>query len=402
MRIWGKQTKEEAGTASVARAALAGASRVQLLQEALRTLTQAPHPDRAGIWLEPGANVASVNEFSGAFRGLVWDHACGDNCPPEWKFLSLEPPLPEQQLLIGGKPFEQKLDDPVGNTVIGQLVGLRRALWVPIGDQNRVRGLILLGSISGPLSPFLERAKSVAAELTLAMDAREQFQAARIRNAELSFVRRVIEARSDPSSLDKLLTFLVADCVKRSAHAESIGATFAVIGTLPPQDANSSITASLDFRWRAGDEAWTRAVTTDVLAKLWRRPLETRQVTGSDPPLTWPQASVARIMAFPLENEGQVLGVLVAGLPASAISIASLDRLQLRARLAAFALLRSSRKEEEAQRASSQQALLDQVSDPLLVLDSSGRITATSRGARELFRRGQAAVLPSGYLPDLF
>ena len=402
MRIWGKQTKEEAGTASVARAALAGASRVQLLQEALRTLTQAPHPDRAGIWLEPGANVASVNEFSGAFRGLVWDHACGDNCPPEWKFLSLEPPLPEQQLLIGGKPFEQKLDDPVGNTVIGQLLGLRRALWVPIGDQNRVRGLILLGSISRPLSPFLERAKSVAAELSLAMDAREQFQAARIRNAELSFVRRVIEARPDPSSLDKLLTLLVADCVKRSAHAESIGATFAVIGTLPPQDANSSITASLDFRWRAGDEAWTRAVTTDVLAKLWRRPLETRQVTGSDPPLTWPQASVARIMAFPLENEGQVLGVLVAGLPASAISIASLDRLQLRARLAAFALLRSSRKEEEAQRASSQQALLDQVSDPLLVLDSSGRITATSRGARELFRRGQAAVLPSGYLPDLF
>ena len=405
MRIWGKKTKEKPSAASVARAALAGASREQLLQEALRALTQVPQPDRVGIWLEPNVGAASANEFAGAFHGLVWDRTAKgkkDEYPPEWRILSLEPPLPER-LLIRAEPLEQDLDDSVRNAVIGQLVGLRRALWVPIGEQEHVRGLILLGSVNGPLSPFLERAKSVAAELALAMDAQEQLHAVRIRNADLAMVRAAVEARSTPSSLAKLLTDLVADCVSRSPQAANIGATFALVGTLQPQDDDTSAPHSLDFRWRAGDGAWTGAISTDFLTKLWRRALEARQVIGSDPPLTWPQASVARILAFPLESEGQVLGVLVAGLPTNATSIAALDRLELRARLAAFALLGGRRREEESRRTSAEQLLLDRVSDPLFLLDHSGRITATSRGARELLRRaGQAAVLPSGQVSDLF
>jgi signal transduction histidine kinase/ActR/RegA family two-component response regulator len=405
MRIWDKKAKEEPSAASVARAALAGASLEQLLQEALRALTQVPQPDRVGIWLEPNARAAPVNEFAGAFHGLVWDRTAKgkkDEYPPEWRILSLEPPLPER-LLIRAEPLEQDLGDSVRNAVIGQLVGLRRALWMPIGDQEHVRGLILLGSVNGPLSPFLERAKSVAAELALAMDAREQLHAVRIRNADLAMVRAAVEARSTPSSLAKLLTDLVADCVSRSPHAASIGATFALIGTLWPQDGDTSAPHALDFRWRAGDGAWTGAISTDFLAKLWRRALEARQVIGSDPPLTWPQASVARILAFPLESEGQVLGVLVAGLPTNATSIAALERLELRARLAAFALLRSKRREEDSRNAGSEQALLDLVHDPLFVLDPAGGITGTSLGAREILRRaGQPSVLPSGYLPDLF
>ena len=200
MRVWRKKPQEEASGASVARAALASASHEGLAREALQVLTQSPCPDRVGIWLEPEANAQSLNEWSGAFQGLVSDRRAKEECPPEWKMLSLEALWPEH-LLTRAEPFEQNLDASVRNAVIGQLVGLRRALWVPIADQGsdlgsdqgqgclgRVRGLILLGSEGDSLAPFLEQAKSVAAELALALRAEEQFRAVRIRNAELDLV----------------------------------------------------------------------------------------------------------------------------------------------------------------------------------------------------------------------
>jgi signal transduction histidine kinase/FixJ family two-component response regulator len=402
MRVWRRKPEEEESPASVAGTALAGASHAGLVREGLRALTQKPCPDRVGIWLESDINAQSSSGFSGVFHGFALDRSSREECPPEWKILSLEPPLPEQ-LLLRAEPFEQNLNDSVRNAVIGQLVGLRRALWVPVADQNRVRGLILLGSASSPLAPFLDKAKSVAAELALALRAEEQFRAARIGNAELDLVRHIVESRLDVSSLNRLLAQLVEDCVHDSAKEEGIGASFAAIGVINPQAGLALSAAQADFRWRSGDELWTRALGTDPVAKLWRHALETRQIAGSEVPVTWAQASVTRVVALPLETEGQLLGILVAGFPAAAASIAILSRLELRARLAASTLLRSKRIEEESRRANAEQSLVDLVSDPIFLLDNSGRITATSRGARELLRRaGQAAVLPSGNISDLF
>lgn len=388
---------------------MAGASHEGLVQEALRALTQGPCPDRVGVWLEPDAKAQSPSELSGAFHGLIWDRSTREGiapgCPPEWKILSLEPPIPDQ-LLLRPEPFEQNLDDSVRNAVIGQLVGLRRALWVPVADQGSdqaqgsmapVRGLILLGSVVNSLAPFLEQAKSVAAELALALRAEEQLRAVRIRNAELNLVRRIVETRLDSPSLDAVLAYLVDNCVRGSADGDGLGASFAAIGVRDSPEQRFA-----DFRWRSGDEYWTRAIGVDPLARLWRRALETGHIEGSAAPATWPQASVARIVAMPLEAEGRRLGILVAGFRAGAASIATLDGLELRARLAAFALLRGKRREEESRRLNAEQSLLDLVSDPVILPDDSGRITATSRGARELLRGGQAVELHSAHLSDLF
>lgn len=402
MRIWGKRTEEEASGASVARAALAGGAHEGWAREALHALTQAPCPDRVGIWLEHDGNAQPANGLSGAFYGLAWDRIAKEECPPEWKVLSLERPLPEQ-LLVRAEPFEQNLDESVRNAVIGQLVGLRRALWVPVADHNRVRGLILLGSASNGTALFPNRAKTIAAELALALRDEEQFRAVRIQNAELSLVRRIVESPSDPSSSDELLALLVNDCVRDSPKGGSLGATFAAIGVTRALEGNVSTATQADFRWLSGDETWTRAMDTDPVAKLWRRALEIRQTAGGEAPGTWPQASVARIVALPLETEGQLLGALVAGFPAGAASIAKLGRLELRARLAALVLLRGRRREEESRRATAERSLLDLVTDPVFFLDDSGRITATSRGARELFRTAdRGALLPSGHFSDLF
>lgn len=402
MRIWGKKAEVSRGTASVATVALAGSSHQGLVREALRALTQSPCPDRVGIWLEPEPHAHCPGELSGAFHGLVWDRTAKEECPPEWKILSLEPPLPEQ-LLLRAEPFEQDLDDAVRNAVIGQVVGLQRALWIPVADQSRARGLVLLGSVSNSPALFLDRAKAVAAELALALQAEEQLRAVRLRVAELDLARQIVQGGSDRSSLDRLLSHLVNDCVRGSDKEEGLGATFAAIGTTPSPKGRFSPVTQADFRWRSGDETWIGALSTDPIGKLWRRALETRQVTGGAAPDSWPHETVARIMAMPLETEGQRLGILVAGFPAAAASIATLDRLELRARLAALALLRSKRREEESRRTNVEQSLLDLAGDPVILLDDSGRITATSRGARELLRRaGQTAVLPSGHISDLF
>ena len=402
MRIWGKKAEGSKGSASVAAVALAGSSHEGLVREALGALTQSPCPDRVGVWLEPEPNAHSPSELSGAFHGLVWDRTAREECPPEWKILSLEPPLPEQ-LLLRPEPFEQNLDDSVRNAVIGQVVGLRRALWVPVADQSRARGLVLLGSVSSSPALFLDRAKAVAAELALALQAEEQLRAVRIRVAELDLARQIVQSGSDRSSLDRLLNYMVDNCVRGSGKEEGLGATFAAIGTTPFPSGRFFPATQADFRWRSGDETWIGALSTDPIAKLWRRALETRQVAGGEAPDSWPHESVARIMAMPLETEGQLLGILVAGFPAAAASMATLDGLELRARLAALALLRSKRREEESRRTNAEQSLLDLAGDPVILLDDSGRITATSRGARELLRRaGQTAVLPSGHISDLF
>lgn len=323
----------------------------------------------------------------------------------------MEPPLPEQ-LLLRPEHFEQDLDDSARNAVIGQLVGLRRALWVPVADQGYdhgqgslgcVRGLILLGNAVDSLAPFLARAKSVAAELALALRAEEHLRAVRVRNAELDLVRQIMQSGWDRSLPDRMLAQLVDDCVRDTAKGEGLGASFAAVGATYSFEGWFSPATQPNFRWRSGNEAWTSSMGRDPLARLWRRALETREIVGSDAPVTRAQASVTRVVALPLEADGQLLGVLVAGFPSASASLATLGRLELRARLATFLLVRGKRREEESRRTNVEQSLLDLVGDPLFLLDDSGRITATSRGARELVRHaGPAAVLPSGHVSDLF
>jgi signal transduction histidine kinase/CheY-like chemotaxis protein len=406
MRLWGKKAEEESRGCSVARAALAGASRGELLQEALKALTQDQHADRVGVWLEPEASAESAKELSGAFHGLVRDRAHSD-MPPEWGSLSVEPPLPEE-LWLTGRAVEQEFAASSAKPLIGQLVGLRRALWIPVASRNLVKGLILLGSKGRPLASSREYAESVAAELALALELQDQLRFNRTRNADLALVRRLLEPSPGAPSSESLLSNLVAGCVQQGADADGPGAPFAMIGVLEDSGENSSPPSHVDFRWRTGDDAWTRAMENEPLANVWRRALEARRMMGSDPPVTWPQASVARIVAFPLQAQGQLLGVLVVGLPGGATSLATLDRLELRARVAAVALHSRKREEKESQRARSQQELLDLISDPVLLLDEAGKITASTRGARNLFQRaGQtsgspSASIPSSHLSDLF
>jgi signal transduction histidine kinase/CheY-like chemotaxis protein len=387
----------------LARAVLERVSREELLQEAQKAFATRGHASRIGVWLTAASNGAAHDELAGSFHGTVWDHANGDT-PPEWAHLSVEPPLPAE-LLLRGKTVEQDLDASPMDPILGLLAGLRFALWVPIEWKEQLRGIILWGSTAKPSASSREHAESIAAELAVALGLEELERNARRRDADLGVVRRYLSRQATDSSLDAVLSNIVDSCTRMPANADGPGATFAIVGALPPGREKRGEVLSVEFRWRSGDDSWTRAVESEPLAAVWRRALQARQLVGSKPEMGWMHGSVVRIIAFPLESEGRLLGTLVAGLPQSAISLAALDRLELRAGLAASALGQKNRKEEASNLTRWRDELLECLSEPVLLLDDAGGISAATRGARELagtgFRASESCIAGIAALPTL-
>jgi signal transduction histidine kinase/FixJ family two-component response regulator len=407
MKLWRKNTENDSSGRGLARAALDGASRKELLREALKRLAQQGRSCRVGVWLEKDSNGGPQNEFAAGFRGMVWDRGSTET-PQEWTQLSVEPPLPEQ-LLLRGKTAEQDLQASPPNPILGLLVGLRHALWVPIERKEQLKGVILAGSAGKQPAISRESVESVAAELALALGLEEEETAARLRNDDLNIVRRFLSRHAPEPSLDAVLSNLAESCTAAIANEDAPGAAFAVIGALRDEREGSGENSPVKFQWRSGDDSWTHAIETDPLANVWRRAIEARQVIGSDSQMRGTQRSVARIVAFPLESEGQLLGTLVAGIPGDAVSLATLDRLALRAALAASALRERSRNAQDAKLAARQHALLDCIAEPLFLLDDAGKIADVSRGARELTGLAtqttgsqRAGLLPQVSLPELF
>src|SRR5260370_12422493 len=392
MRIWRKTAQKESSERGPARAALDGAPREELLREAMKALARHAPTGRIGVWLETDSKATQHEGVAAGFHGMVWERGSSDT-PREWAHLSVEPPLPEE-LLLRGKAVEQDLESSPGNPILGLLAGLRYALWVPIEWKEQLKGIILWGSAGKLPDTRHEHVESVAAEVALALGLEEQQRIGRLRDGDLRVVRRFLSRQPSDSSPETALSDLVDSCTQSLSIEEGPGATFAVIGNLRTETEKSGDGFSVDFRWRSGDESWTRAIEREPLAAVWQRALQARRVTGSEPEIGWRPGWVAGIIALPLESEGQLFGVLVAGLSGRATSLATLDRLELRAGLAVFFLQQRRRKEEESKRAGWQDALLECISEPLLLLDIQGRITAARRGACELTATASRPTAP--------
>ena len=407
MRIWRKPAESESNGRGLARGTLNGATRQELLEEAQKELAAHGCASRVGVWLEAHANGAPHDEFATGFHGTVWDRGNRDT-PSEWAQLSVEPPLPAE-LLLRGKTVEQDLHASAADPILGLLAGLRYAVWVPIEWKEQLKGMILLASTAKASASSREHAESVAAELALALGLEELESIARQREADLGVARRFLARQGTDSTFDAALANIVDSCTQAPGKADGPGAVFAMIGALRQEPGEAGGGFPMDFQWRSGDEAWARAVESEPLAAVWNRAMQARQLVGSEPKMGWMPVAVARILAIPLEMEGQLLGILVAGLPDAAVSLTALDRLELRAGLAASVLGRKTRKEKEGSFAQWQDALLERLSEPVLLLDDCGRITAATRGARELagpVSRGNwprlAGKLEQPSLPEMF
>jgi signal transduction histidine kinase len=394
MRFWEKPAPAAPATCGVARIAVEGGSRGDLVAEALRKLARGGDVTRAGVWLESEPSAAARGPLR--FHGALWDIE-GQTPSGEWSQLSPEAPLPPE-LIAGLQSVEQDLDHSHESMLIGALVELRRALWVPIEAKGRLLGVLLAGTRRKPAVLPRELAENLAAELALAVELLDQQRAMSARQTDTALARRILTALGNSSVPDDLLFELAQSCTISEDRHSGPGAAFALIGSLAQPGPGPGESANLDFHWQSGGSAWKCAAENEPLAAVWRKALAARRVVGSEPDVSWSHGEVARIVAIPIGSRGRLLGALVAGLSPGSASLAALDRLELRAALAGLALDRRVQDREELRRAAWQKALLESNEEPAIFLDASGRVAAMSRGARDLL--GESVKEFSGLLEN--
>ncbi len=387
MWAWWRKNEEERPWRGAARAGLAGAPREDLMREAIHTLAQDSLADRIGVWLEQDFIAAPDAHSPASLRGILWETG-SEEIPAEWEKLSLEPPLPSE-LLASGQSVDQELDDSHSRTMIGPLVGLRHALWTPIEGKGHLRGVLLTGSRRKQAAMPRELAESVAAELALALEWQQEHHLARERQADVRLSKQILAAIAGKTSADTILSQLLASCTEPTGDSSGPGASFAVIGYRPSQAPNAASTTEMEFLWESGDEACTRSLDREPLASLWREAVKTGRVMGTEPPMSWSKAGLARLVAIPLIAAEETLGVLVAGIPQKTSSLATLDRLELRASLAVSALERRKLHAEQVRRSARRQALLEFSPEPTILLDIRGIISAVNRRARILLEEAR-------------
>ncbi len=333
----------------MARAAVEGRVQQELLKEAIKTLLASGQADRVGIWVEnadPG--IADSGQHT-SFRGIVAEKD-GEATPAEWSRLSPQPPLPAE-LLEGLRTVEQDVDDSPDKPMIGALIEMRRALWVPLRVHAHLRGMLFAGCRKKQARLPRALLESVAAELALVMELEDERRLGRERHQDS---RRMLAALTSLESPSDVLAGIVKDCTHKGDHQVEPSAVFAAIGCLvdSPKTRKSSIhppPQSMRFAWQSGAAAWIRALESEELSGVWRRALESHHVAGSEPGIASSHGEVARVVAFPLEAAGETLGALVAGVRRSTASLAALERLELSAALAVSPLLQLKRSEQAAE-----------------------------------------------------
>ena len=366
--------------------------------------------ERAGVWLESQDLAERDARGLATFRGVVagLEEVVS---PGEWSRLSPEAPLPAE--LLEGQSIEQELDDMHPQPVLGALVGMRRAVWVPVGNEHHLRGVLLAGTAMR--SAALPRAllESMAAELLLALQLEDERNVARERQGELFIARQALASLGNSDPAETILTNLLESCTQDPSAQQ--GAVFAVIGelqedtlgntferspeesggsngdngghngelALPPQR-GSSPKPLLAVSWRSGNAAWMGAVESEPLAAIWRRAVETRRAIESEPGVSWSRGEVSRVLAIPLEASGAILGILMAGFQHVSAAPAMVRRLEVPAGIATLALLDRRRERKRKRQAAWQSALLNASGEALVLVDQRGEIAGLSLRAQDV------------------
>ena len=392
-----KRVEQEPQWRGAAHAASAGVSREQLLREAALSISRSGHADRIGVWLEPDSPQSADLQTIATLRGVVWEQDAAA-VPTPWEKLSLERPLPLDEL-ASGKSVEAELDAPFDVPLIGPLIGLRRVLWTPILRSGHLRGVILAGSAKNIDTLPRELTESVAAELALALNLADDQHLAHGRHHDLRLTQRFLSALCGDASADSILSQLVANCTEAPADRSGSGAAFAIIGHLPMTLPSGGTTApEMEFSWESGDTSWTRSAGREPLLSLWRKALEARHVVGADPPAL-SRDGLERILAIPLISGSDTLGVFLAGLLPKSSTLRALERLELRASLAAVALERRRSKADKVRRAIRRQSFLELSTDPTVLIDSVGVTTGLNPSARALVEEDPVALQREPHLP---
>jgi signal transduction histidine kinase/CheY-like chemotaxis protein len=350
MRVWRNAQEQATETLGVARAALEGKVRQDLLKEAIGTLLASGLVDRAGVWVNASASDAVDSGQRSSFRGIVAERD-GEATPAEWSRLFPQLPLPAE-LLVNMQTVEQDVDDSPESLMIGALIEMRRVLWVPLQVHTQLSGVLLAGSRKKRARLPRALLESVAAELALAMELEDERCLARKRHHDSRRMLAVVAGSESPSDI---LAGIVKHCTHTGIHESEPTAVFAAIGCLVESPktrmgSNHPPAQKMRFGWHCGAATWIRTLESEELSAVWRQALESHAVAGSEPGTASPFGEVVRVVAWPVEAAGETLGALVAGVRPSGVSLGVLEQLELNAALAGPALLQLKRSEEAAER----------------------------------------------------
>jgi signal transduction histidine kinase/FixJ family two-component response regulator len=409
MKFRGKQDDRGVAVRGVARTAARRIARRDLIQEAVQSLLVTTKADRIGAWMESvDAERLPGCAFAG-FRGIVADRD-GETTPSEWERLSPEAPLP-LDLLKSRKSVEQVLGGATDQTILGALVEMRRAAWVPVEIRGRLRGVLLAGSRKRRGALPVQLLESAAADLALAVELDEERRSARERQADIAVTKEFLYELAHSGPTDAILMRLMETCTDSGGEGDGLGAVFAV---LRPSERATGVTnleangdvgktaesffdGSLQTDHRrtpsleSGDPAWLRALESQPLAAIWQQAREAHGTVSirAGARTAWPRGDVARVVAIGLETAGETIGVLAAGFRHESTSQAATARLELRAGLATAALVLRGHGNETARNEARVQALLQASSVATILVDAGGAVVGLSRDAQELLGEGQ-------------
>ncbi|HEY4907608.1 MAG TPA: ATP-binding protein [Candidatus Acidoferrum sp.] len=375
-----------------------GTEKADLIRGAVQALLAASEVDRAGVWIDAGEIDAGSSRAWSVLRGQVSDRS-GDDAPSDWARLSLEA-LPSLEPLTNGRTIQQDLDGTPDQLMLGVLLELHRAVWVPVAARGQLRGVVLAGTRRKRGMLPLARVEAVSAELALAIELEEERRLARQRQSDTNAMGRWLSELASSGPIDSTFTRLVDACTETVPGGDGLGAVFAILRTPAEADLESATpmhqalwsgacsgTRSHATRcWKSGDAAWVHAMDSSPLASIWQRAEAARDpiIFTSSSGLPWPRADVARIVAIPLVASREPVGTLIAGLRHVPTAYRDVERLELCAQLAASALAYRRCASSLSLERKRQRAILDTDPVPKIVIEAGGRICALSRGARDL------------------
>jgi signal transduction histidine kinase len=331
-------------------------------------LLQLPGVDRAGVWIAEADALPGLESL----EGVLWDRDPAE-APRDWGKLSLTA-LPEE-LVLRMQPIEMALGARRQSAVFGLLMGLDRVLWQPIASNGQIYGALLLGSRNSTAPLPTVEAEQLAAELALALERDAEKQRQHGVSAELALARSVLQQLETSGRTERMLKKLT------ETRAQEI--LFCAIGHWDLSQGEPQPV----FRWKNGKEAWLASLEAPHIRELCIASWKTGQAAGTEPPNLPNAPALTRLIAIPLRSEGEPVGVLVAGLSRFGASLASMEHLELRAQLAAAAIARYLRKQEQESAWRRLQTWTETAAAPVVVLDRENRVSLTSRSAEKLLQR---------------
>jgi len=385
MGLWKKsgiQSEPHSLPRGIARLAIAGASLEEICDEVYRTLEPAMRRkvDRFRVWLLPTVDVKQ-NRDDRASGMRTWSDGDKEDFS-EWELSSQRPTVP-QTILDGGPSFQQELAAAQQGLEFGLTAGMKSLLWVPVRYAGELQALLLAASKSSlPRFP-VDEMERVAAELAVVLGARAESKISQAKAIELAEVRRLWSEIAAGISPDRILQDITTSSMGAPGDRNH-RAQFVILGILSGGANNhEGVDLPVDFRWTAGDNVLARSAMGEPIASIWRNALATRTTVGSEVFDRRLIKEGTRVIAIPVLRSGDAVGVLVAGLQHSTASLASLERLEIRASLAAAALAMPAWEQPEKESLSVARFFLQCTSETALILNSKLEIEDASRAGKE-------------------